>query len=92
MIDHEEGVCETDPAEIMGIRVDPVWFVKEREEVPVPLCRERLEFPDGGVWCVEVPNAGEEVVEDGDKGSATVLEKVGSETGLTGGFIFVGVV
>ena len=50
MIDHEEGVCETDPAEIVGIRVDPVCFVKEREEVPVPLCRERLEFPDGGVW------------------------------------------
>ena len=56
LIDHEEGVCETDPAEIVGIRVDPVWFVKEREEVAVPLCRERREFPDGGVWCVEVPN------------------------------------
>ena len=41
---------------------------------------------------MEVPNAGEEVVEDGDKGTAAVLEKAGSETGLTGGFIFVGVV
>ena len=41
--------------------MDPVWFVKEREEVPVPLCRERHKFPDGGVWRVEVPNAGEKV-------------------------------
>jgi hypothetical protein len=41
---------------------------------------------------VEVPNAGEKVVEDGDEGSTTVLEEAGSETGLAGGFIFVGVV
>jgi hypothetical protein len=54
------------------------------------LCRERREFPDGVVWCVEVPNTGEKVVEDGDKGSATVLEKEGGETGLAGGFIFGG--
>ena len=92
LIDHEESVCEADPAEIVGIRVDPVRFVKEREEVPVPLCRERRKFSDGGVWCVEVPNAGEKVVEDGDEGSTSVLEKTGSETGLAGGFIFVGVV
>ncbi len=70
--------------------MDPVRFVKEREEVAVPLCRERREFPDGVVWCVEVPNTGEKVVEDGDKGSATVLEKEGGETGLAGGFIFGG--
>ncbi len=50
LVDHEEGVCEADPAEIVGIRVDPVWFVKEREEVPVPLCGERRKFSDGGVW------------------------------------------
>jgi hypothetical protein len=43
LICHEEGVSETDPVEIVGIRVDPVRFVKEREEVPVPSCRERLE-------------------------------------------------
>ena len=67
--------------------MDPSRFVKEGEEVPVPLGRERHEFPDG-VWCVEVPNTGEEVVKDGDKGSTTVLEKAGSETGLAGGFIF----
>jgi hypothetical protein len=50
LVDHEESVCEADPAEIVGIRVDSVWFVKEREEVPVPLCRERRKFSDGGVW------------------------------------------
>ncbi len=50
LIDHEEGVYEADSAEIVGIRVDPVRFVKEREEVAVPLCRERREFPDGCVW------------------------------------------
>jgi hypothetical protein len=92
LIDHEEGVCEADSAEIVGIRVDPVRFVKEREEVAVPLCRERRKFPDGGVWRVEVPNAGEKVVEDGDEWSTAVLEKARSDTGLTGGFIFVGVV
>jgi hypothetical protein len=27
--------------EIVGIRVDPVRYVKERGEVAVPLCRER---------------------------------------------------
>ncbi len=90
LIYHEEGVYESDPAEIVGIRVDPVRFVKEREEVPVPLCRERHEFPDRGVWYVEVPTTGEKVVEDGDKGMTTVLEKTDSETGLTGEFIFVG--
>ncbi len=47
LIYHEEGDCEADSAEIVGIRVDPVWFVKEREEVAVPLCRERCEFPGG---------------------------------------------
>ena len=52
LIYHEECVSETDPSEIVGIRVDPVWFIKEREEVPVPLGRERREFPDRGVWCV----------------------------------------
>jgi len=75
---------------IEGIRVDPVWFVKEREEVAVPLCRERCEFPDGGVWCVEVPDTCEKVVEDGDKGSTTVLEESAGETGLDRGFIFGG--
>jgi hypothetical protein len=90
LIYHEEGVCEADSAEIVGIRVDPVWFVKEREEVEVPLCRERCEFPDGGVWCVEVPDTGEKVVEDGDQGSTTVLEESADETGLDRGFIFGG--
>ena len=37
---------------------------------------------------MEVPNTGEEVVKDGDKGGAAVLEKAGSEAGLAGGFIF----
>jgi hypothetical protein len=32
------------------------------------------------------------VVEEDDERNTTVLEKAGSETGLTGGFIFVGVV
>ena len=41
---------------------------------------------------MEVPNTGEKVVEDGEEGSTSVLEKTGSETGLTGRFIFVGVV
>jgi hypothetical protein len=41
---------------------------------------------------MEVPNTGEKVVEDCDEGSAAVLEEAGSETGLAGGFIFVGVV
>ena len=45
-----EGVFEADPEEIVWIQVDPVRFVKEREEVVVPLCRKRQEFPDGGVW------------------------------------------
>jgi hypothetical protein len=39
---------------------------------------------------VEVPNTGDQVVEDGDKGITTVLEKAGSETRLTRGFIFRG--
>jgi hypothetical protein len=72
---HEEGVSEVDSVEIEGIRVDPVRFVNEREEVEVPLCRERHEFSEGCVWCVEVPDTGEKVVEDGDKGSTTVLEE-----------------
>jgi hypothetical protein len=46
LIYHEE----TDPEEIVRIQVDPVRYVKEREEVVIPLCRKRLEFPDGGVW------------------------------------------
>jgi hypothetical protein len=65
-------------------------FVKEGEEVSMSLGREELEFSDGGVWCVEVPNTGEKVVEDGDEGSTTVSEKTGSETGLPGEFIFEG--
>ncbi len=36
----------------------------------------------------KVPNTGEKVVEDGDKGSTTSLEKAGGETGLVRGFIF----
>ena len=90
LIDHEEGVCEADSAEIVGIRVDPVRFVNEREEVEVPLCRERHEFSEGCVWCVEVPDTGEKVVEDGDKGSTTVLQESAVETGLARGFIFGG--
>jgi hypothetical protein len=39
---------------------------------------------------VEVPDTGEKVVENGDKGSATVFEKAGGETGLARGFIFGG--
>ena len=88
LIHHKESVGEADPSEVVGVCVDPAWFVKEGEEVTVPLRRQRSEFPHGGVWCVEVPNTGEEVVKDGDKGSAAVLEKAWSETGLTGGFIF----
>ncbi len=39
---------------------------------------------------MEVPDTGEEVVQDGDEGGTTVLEKTGSETGLAGGFILEG--
>jgi hypothetical protein len=46
LIYHEECVCEADPAEIVGVRVDPVRFVKEREKVAVPLGRERHKFSD----------------------------------------------
>jgi hypothetical protein len=35
------------------------------------------------VWCEEVPDTGEKVVEDGDKGSTTVLEESEDKTGLT---------
>ena len=38
----------------------------------------------GGVWCVEVPNVGEEVVKDGDEEGTTVLEKTKSEFGENG--------
>jgi hypothetical protein len=88
LIHHKESVGEADASEVVGICVDPAWFVKEGEEVTVPLRRERSEFPHGCVWCVQVPNTGEEVVEDGDEGGTAVLEKAGSEAGLAGGFIF----
>jgi hypothetical protein len=39
---------------------------------------------------VEVPDTGEKVVEDGDKGSTTVLQESAVETGLARGFIFGG--
>jgi hypothetical protein len=34
---------------------------------------KRVSPSEGCVWCVEVPDTGEKVVEDGDKGSTTVL-------------------
>jgi hypothetical protein len=52
LINHEEGVCEADPVEIVGIQVDPVRYVKERGEIVVPLCRQRHGTPTGvyGAW------------------------------------------
>ena len=50
--------------------------------------REGGEFPTGRVWGVEVPNSGEEVVEDDDEWGTTVLKEPGGETRGSGGFIF----
>jgi len=48
------------------------------------------ELATGCVWCVEVPDPGEEVVENGDEGSTTVLKEVERDTGRSGGFVFEG--
>ncbi len=42
------------------------------------------------MWCVEVPDPGEEVVENGDEGSVTVLKETEGDTGRIGGFMFEG--
>ncbi len=90
LVDHEDGVGETDDPEVVGVGVDPAGFVKEGEEVSIPLRREGGEFSNRCVGRVEVPDAGEEVVENDDEGGATVLKEAGGETGRTGGYVFKG--